>query len=116
MKTQIEIWVAWILVRIQIVTANLDPEILQWPGGFVIALLLWLYAAARPLCSVGADAFLKVHASLCLCRRVAPAETHGGRSESNFIAVFERDRHVCGYLVDEGAVGTFKIFDARGAV
>jgi hypothetical protein len=54
MKTQIESWAAWILVRIQIVTANLDPEILQWPGGIVIALLLWLYVAARPLWSVGA--------------------------------------------------------------
>ena len=42
MKTQIEIWAAWILVRIQIVTAKLDPEILQWPGGIVIALLFWL--------------------------------------------------------------------------
>jgi hypothetical protein len=54
MKTQIESWAAWILVRIQIVTANLDPEILQWPGGIVIALLLWLYVVARPLWSVGA--------------------------------------------------------------
>jgi hypothetical protein len=54
MKTQIESWAAWILVRIQIITANLDPEILQWPGGIVIALLLWLYVVARPLWSVGA--------------------------------------------------------------
>jgi hypothetical protein len=54
MKIQIESWAAWILVRIQIVTANLDPEILQWPGGIVIALLLWLYVVARPLWSVGA--------------------------------------------------------------
>jgi hypothetical protein len=54
MKTQFESWAAWILVRIQIVTANLDPEILQWPGGIVIALLLWLYVVARPLWSVGA--------------------------------------------------------------
>lgn len=54
MKTQIESWAAWILVRIQIVTANLDPQILQWPGGIVIALLLWLYVVARPLWSVGA--------------------------------------------------------------
>jgi hypothetical protein len=43
MKTQIASWAAWILVRIQIVTATLDPAILQWPGGIVIALLLWLY-------------------------------------------------------------------------
>jgi hypothetical protein len=43
MKTQITSWAAWILVRIHIVTANLDQEALQWPGGIVIALLLWLY-------------------------------------------------------------------------
>jgi hypothetical protein len=54
MKTQIETWAAWVLVRIQIATANLDPEVLQWPGGSVIALLLWLYVVARPLWSVGA--------------------------------------------------------------
>ena len=54
MKTQIESWVAWILVRIQIATANLDPEVLQWPGGSVIAVLLWLYVVARPFCSLGA--------------------------------------------------------------
>jgi hypothetical protein len=158
MRTQIEYWTAWILVRIQIVTANLDPEVLQWPGGSVIALLLWLYVVARPFWSVGAGATaarrgmsrsisphasgicdkrhpvsdhlsmdlgrrakclnargsLKVHAPFCRCRRVAPAETHGGRPESNFIAVFERDRHFCGRLVDESAVGTFKIFDTRG--
>lgn len=47
MKTQIESWAAWVLVRIQIATANLDPEVLQWPGGCVIALLLWLYVVAR---------------------------------------------------------------------
>jgi hypothetical protein len=52
MKTQIESWAAWILVRIQIVTANLDPDVLQWPGGIVIALLLWLYLVARPFWSV----------------------------------------------------------------
>jgi len=54
MKTQLESWAAWILVRIQIITANLDPEVLQWPGGSVIALLLWLYVIARPFWSVSA--------------------------------------------------------------
>jgi len=52
MKTKIESWVTWILVRIQIVTATLDPEVVQWPGGIVIALLLWLYVVARPVWSV----------------------------------------------------------------
>jgi hypothetical protein len=54
MKTQIASWAAWILVRIQIVTATLDPEVLQWPGGIVIALLVWLCVVARPVWSVGA--------------------------------------------------------------
>jgi hypothetical protein len=54
MKTQIASWAAFVLVRIQIVTANLDPEVLQWPGGTAIALLLWLYWVARPFWSVRA--------------------------------------------------------------
>jgi hypothetical protein len=54
MKTQIASWAAWILVRIQIVTTNLDPDVLQWPGGIVIALILWLYVVARPFWSAGA--------------------------------------------------------------
>jgi hypothetical protein len=35
------------LVRIQIVIANLDPEVLQWPGGSLIASLLCLGVMAR---------------------------------------------------------------------
>jgi hypothetical protein len=54
MKTQIESWMAWMLVRIQIVTSNLDPEVLQWPGGSIIALFLWLYVVAKPFWSAGA--------------------------------------------------------------
>jgi hypothetical protein len=54
MKTQIESWAALVLVRIRIATANLDPGVLQWPGGSVIALFLWLYVVARPFWSVGA--------------------------------------------------------------
>jgi hypothetical protein len=54
MKTQIVSWAAWILVRIQIVTATLDPDLLQRPGGIVVALLLWLYVVARPFWPVGA--------------------------------------------------------------
>jgi hypothetical protein len=53
MKIQIETWAAWILVRIQILTANLDHEVLQWPGGGFIALLLWLCAVTRPFWSIG---------------------------------------------------------------
>jgi hypothetical protein len=53
MKTQIESWVTWILIRFQILSANLNPEVLQWPGGSFIALLLWLYIVTRPFWSVG---------------------------------------------------------------
>jgi hypothetical protein len=55
MKTQIASWAALVLVRIQIVTANLDPEVLQWPGGTAIALVLWLYLVARPFRSARAN-------------------------------------------------------------
>jgi len=55
MTRQIESWAAWILVRIQIVTANLDPEVLQWPGGSLIASFLWIYVTARSFWSVGTD-------------------------------------------------------------
>ena len=46
-------WAARILVRIQIVTANLDPEVLQWPGGSLIAAFFWLYGTARLFCPIG---------------------------------------------------------------
>jgi hypothetical protein len=44
---------AWILVRIQIVTASLDPQVLQWPGGSLIAPFLWLYGTPRLLWLIG---------------------------------------------------------------
>ena len=53
MKRQIKSSATWILVRIQIVTANLDPEVLQWPGGSLIASFLWLLATARWFWSIG---------------------------------------------------------------
>jgi hypothetical protein len=54
MKGQIESWAEWILVRVQIVVANLDVEVLQWPGGSFIAPCLWLYAVLRSFRSVDA--------------------------------------------------------------
>jgi hypothetical protein len=48
-----ESWAARNLVRFQIVTASLDPEVLQWPGGSLIAPLLWLCVMARSFWSVG---------------------------------------------------------------
>jgi hypothetical protein len=44
MKEQIESYAARIAVRIQNAGADLDPDLLQLPGGSVIATLLWLYA------------------------------------------------------------------------
>lgn len=40
---RIESYAARIAVRIQKVGAGVDPELLQLPGGSVIATLLWLY-------------------------------------------------------------------------
>jgi hypothetical protein len=55
MKTQIDSWAAWILTRIQNATANFDPEVLQLPGGSLIASLLWIYVAARSFSSADTD-------------------------------------------------------------
>jgi hypothetical protein len=44
MKLQIQYWAIWLAAKIQIVGADFDPEVLQWPGGSLIAPLLWLYA------------------------------------------------------------------------
>ena len=44
MMEQLESYAARIAARIQDVGADVDPEILQLPGGSVIATLLWLYA------------------------------------------------------------------------
>ena len=52
MKAQIEFWTAWILVKIQLVAANLDVEVLQWPGGGLLAPTLWLYVTGRSFWSL----------------------------------------------------------------
>lgn len=44
MKHCIEIWATWIVAKIQNVVATVDPEILQWPGGSVIAMSLLMYS------------------------------------------------------------------------
>jgi hypothetical protein len=44
MKLQVQYWAIWLAANFQIVGANFDPEVLQWPGGSLIAPLLWLYA------------------------------------------------------------------------
>jgi hypothetical protein len=50
---QLNSWAAWILARMEIMTATFDPEVLQWPGGSVIAAALWLYGTARWFWPVG---------------------------------------------------------------
>jgi hypothetical protein len=35
-----------IAARIQSISGNFDPEVLSLPGGSIIAILLWLYAAS----------------------------------------------------------------------
>jgi hypothetical protein len=44
MKEQLQTCAARIAAGIQNVSSDMDPEILQLPGGSVIATLLWLYA------------------------------------------------------------------------
>jgi len=46
MRQLIQSSAAWIGAAIQNVSANLDFEVLSWPGGSVIAVLLWFYASA----------------------------------------------------------------------
>lgn len=55
MKSKIHSWTAWILVRIRFMTANFDFEVLQWPGGSVIAFALSLYVTVRAFWSDGLD-------------------------------------------------------------
>ncbi len=43
MMEQLENYAARVVVRIQSAGAEVDPDILQLPGGSVIATLLWLY-------------------------------------------------------------------------
>jgi hypothetical protein len=63
MKRQIKSWAAWILVRIQFMTANFDPEVLQWPGGSFIAVFLSLYATARSFWPAGTGGWVTLQAA-----------------------------------------------------
>jgi hypothetical protein len=63
LTSRFESWAARNLVRFQIVTASLDPEVLQWPGGSLIASLLWLCVMARSFWSVGTVARLHLRAA-----------------------------------------------------
>ncbi len=44
MRSQLESYAGRIAAGLQHVGAEVDPEILQLPGGSVVATLLWLYA------------------------------------------------------------------------
>ena len=46
MRRQCMSWMVSILGRSQIV-ASLDPEVLQWPGGSLIATFLWISMTAH---------------------------------------------------------------------
>jgi hypothetical protein len=56
MTTHIEAVATSILLRLEFATANLDPEILQWPGGGLFACILWIYLMAQSFWSVGVGA------------------------------------------------------------
>jgi hypothetical protein len=47
MSSQIDSWATWTLLRMQFVTANLDAEVLQWPGGSLIATFLCIVAMIK---------------------------------------------------------------------
>lgn len=44
MKEQFQSYAARVAMRLQNVGAQVDPDLLQLPGGSLIATLLWLYA------------------------------------------------------------------------
>jgi hypothetical protein len=50
LMSRFESWSAQNLLSLQIVAANLDPDVLQWPGGSLISSLLWLCVMTRSLC------------------------------------------------------------------
>lgn len=55
MKKLIKLWAAWSLVKFQFMTTNFDPEVLQWPGGSLIAFFLWFYATLASFWSLSPD-------------------------------------------------------------
>jgi hypothetical protein len=46
MMNSIESGAGWIVARVQSIGSSFDPEVLSLPGGSIIAILLWLYAAS----------------------------------------------------------------------
>jgi len=44
MKYVLESVATWTSVTMLSIVANFDPEVLQWPGGSVVAMLLAIYA------------------------------------------------------------------------
>jgi hypothetical protein len=58
LTSRFESWSARNLVGFHIVTANLNPDVLQWPGGSLLAPLLWLCVMARSCWSAGTVARL----------------------------------------------------------
>ena len=55
MKKQINSWAAWILDRIRFMSANFDLEVLQSPGGSLIAFVVSLYVTVWTFCSIGTE-------------------------------------------------------------
>ena len=84
--SRVESWAARNLVRFQIVTANLDPEVLQWPGGILIAPLLWLCVMARSFWSVGTVARLHLRGAQAGSRVLRVHQ--GGRRDNLLISSY----------------------------
>jgi hypothetical protein len=64
MKRLINSWAAWIFVRIQFMTSNFDLEVLQWPGGSLIAPVLSLCVTVRSFWSFGAEVSAQLQATV----------------------------------------------------
>ena len=82
--SRLESWVARNLVRFQIVTANLDPVVLQWPGGSLIASLLWLFVMARLSWSVGTVGRLHLQGVQAGSLRICASINWSTRAESSY--------------------------------
>ena len=49
MKIHLEGYAGWVSAAFQTMGLSFDPELLLWPGGSMIATVLWLYAMARTI-------------------------------------------------------------------
>ena len=49
MRIHLEGYAGWVTAAFQPLGLNFDPELLLWPGGSMIATVLWVYAMAKTI-------------------------------------------------------------------